>query len=336
MGAAGELAGSLLASSDRNEMLQGIELAEALRSPGLRGPLAKLVRDPSLGERERTAAIRALTAVDPRGALSELESVVVDASAPIETREQAAGALNGTGAPEAREALVRALPTAPGRLQTSIAIALASTAPGGESLLAAVAAGKASARLLQERAVEVRLGLLNLPNGNERLAKLLVGLPPTDSKLQDLLQTRRTSFAAAKVDLTVGEALFAKHCAACHQIGGKGARIGPQLDGVGVRGVDRLLEDVLDPNRNVDQAFRMTSLALANGEVVAGLLLREEGEVLILADSQGKEVRVPKASVEERTVSQLSPMPANLSDQVGEADFAHLLGYLLSRRPPAP
>ena len=67
--------------------------------------------------------------------------------------------------------------------------------------------------------------------------------------------------------------------------------------------------------------------------VVSGLLLREEGEILVLADSQGKEVRVPKASVEERTVSQLSPMPANLSDQVNEAEFAHLLGFLLSKRP---
>jgi hypothetical protein len=60
--------------------------------------------------------------------------------------------------------------------------------------------------------------------------------------------------------------------------------------------------------------------------------LREEGEVLVLADAQGKEVRVPKLSVEERSISPLSPMPANLTDQIPEADFYRLLAYLLSHR----
>ena len=40
------------------------------------------------------------------------------------------------------------------------------------------------------------------------------------------------------------------------------------------------MEDILDPNRNVDQTFRQTNLALKSGQIVSGLLLREEGEVL--------------------------------------------------------
>ena len=69
---------------------------------------------------------------------------------------------------------------------------------------------------------------------------------------------------------------------------GKGAKIGPQLDGIGIRGLERLLEDTLDPSRNVDQAFRTTILNLKSGQVVSGLLLKEEGEVLVLADAAGK------------------------------------------------
>ena len=37
--------------------------------------------------------------------------------------------------------------------------------------------------------------------------------------------------------------------------------IAPHLDGIGNRGLERLLEDVLDPNRNVDQLFRATQSA---------------------------------------------------------------------------
>jgi putative heme-binding domain-containing protein len=163
---------------------------------------------------------------------------------------------------------------------------------------------------------------------------LTQGLPPADQQIQDLLKTRHDRFAQAKKDPVLGAKIFEKNCAICHILANKGAKIGPQLDGIGNRGLDRLLEDIIDPNRNVDQAFRQTTINLKNGQIVSGLLLREEGEVLILADSQGKEVRVEKKKVEERTLSNLSPMPANLIEQIPEADFYSLVAFLLEQRPP--
>lgn len=126
--------------------------------------------------------------------------------------------------------------------------------------------------------------------------------------------------------------MFQKHCAACHQVAGKGAKIGPQLDGIGSRGLDRLLEDMLDPNRNVDQAFRQTTLSLKNGQFVNGLVLREEGVLLVLADQQGKEIRVAKDQVEERKLSNVSPMPAGFVDQLSNQEFADLMAYMLANK----
>ena len=60
--------------------------------------------------------------------------------------------------------------------------------------------------------------------------------------------------------------------------------------------------------------------------------MKEEGEVYVMADQQGKEVRVPKKTVDERTVSQLSPMPANFADTVSEAEFNNLIAFLLAQR----
>ena len=62
------------------------------------------------------------------------------------------------------------------------------------------------------------------------------------------------------------------------------------------------------------------TLVLDNGQFVSGLVLREEGAVIVLADAQGKEQRVPKASVEQRIVSQLSPMPSNFAEQISEPE----------------
>ena len=151
--------------------------------------------------------------------------------------------------------------------------------------------------------------------------------------MQELINRRRDGFGKASVDVAAGMRVFEKSCAICHQVAGKGAKVGPNLDGVGNRGLDRLLEDIIDPNRNVDQAFRSTTLALKNGQIVSGLVLREEGEVVIVADALGKEVRITKSSIDERNVSQLSPMPANLVEQIPEPDFYNLLSYLLSLRP---
>jgi putative heme-binding domain-containing protein len=220
-------------------------------------------------------------------------------------------------------------------LQVVIAVHLAASRAGAEKLLDAVAAGKASARLLQERFVAVLLEASKVPDLEKRLAKLTEGLPAADQKLEKLLEARRKGFARAGTDVAKGAKVFEKSCAVCHQIGGKGNKYAPQLDGIGIRGLDRLLEDILDPNRNVDQAFRQTNLTLKSGQVVYGLLLKEEGQVLVMVDGQGKEVRVAKDNVEERSTAQVSPMPGNFADQIGEEDFYHLLAYLLAQKAPS-
>jgi putative heme-binding domain-containing protein len=328
-----DLGRRLLASGKGGQVASGAELAGSLKLEGLQDSLVVLAVRGRAGEPARNAALDALIKIEPRNHLILLADLLADSTEPAGVREKAANLLGQINQPESLEELVKALPAAPARLQSAIAVALAGSPAGAEKLLEAVAAGKASARLLQEPQVSLRLLGSKLPQVKERLAKLTEGLPAADKRLQELMRRRRTGFAAAKTDPAAGAKVFEKNCAICHALAGKGAKVGPQLDGIGIRGVDRLLEDILDPNRNVDQAFRQTSLELTNGQVLQGLLLREEGEVLVLADAQGKEVRVPKNTVEERAVLPLSPMPGNLSDQIPEADFYNLLAYLLEQTP---
>ena len=79
----------------------------------------------------------------------------------------------------------------------------------------------------------------------------------------------------------LGQAVFKKHCELCHQIRGEGKKFGPDLDGIGVRGLDRLLEDLLDPNRNVDPAFHTTTVFTESGQLHSGLALRDEGAIAL-------------------------------------------------------
>ena len=123
-----------------------------------------------------------------------------------------------------------------------------------------------------------------------------------------------------------------KTCAPCHRVGTEGRDFAPHLDGVGNRGLDRLIEDILDPNRNVDVAFRSTTVVTRKGKVYTGLLRPAQGSRLILVDSQGRELSVALSDIARREPSRLSPMPANFSETLSPEQFRDLLSYLLSLR----
>jgi putative heme-binding domain-containing protein len=324
----------LLASKNEDELRRGLELMGILKLRAQQARIVSMATARDTSRPVRQAALNALAAIDASKYADTLGKVLTDIALPLATRQHAAGLLARANQPATLEQLATALATAPAQLQHNMAEGLASTREGGEKLLELVASGKASARLLQEQSVTLRLALAaKLPNLKPRLEKLTAGLPAADAKLHQLIADRRKGFLASKADAAKGGAVFEKHCAICHQLSGKGAKIGPQLDGIGLRGLDRLLEDTLDPNRNVDQAFRMTSLTLKKGQIVQGLLLREEGAVLVMADDKGKEVRIASKDVDERNVSQMSPMPADLGKQIPETDFYHLMAYLLAQKP---
>jgi hypothetical protein len=66
--------------------------------------------------------------------------------------------------------------------------------------------------------------------------------------------------------------------------------------------------------------------------VISGLVLREEGELLVVQEAADKETKVAKKDIAQRVLSQLSPMPGNVTDALSEADFYDLMSYLLQPR----
>ncbi len=331
-----EITKSLLSASEQSQVQGGLELAKELRTKDLYGELAALTSTEARFADLRPAAMEACATNDAEQSIALLSQILgnIDETAPL--RQLAAALLANLNQNSARQELIKHLRTASDRTAIAIAAALASQADGAEMLLTDIVAGKASARLLQEPAVQERLRAAKVADLDARLAKLTAGLPPADERINQLLAARREGFGRVQPNAELGKAVFTKICAACHRISGQGGKVGPDLDGIGLRGPERLMEDMLDPSRNVDQAFRSTVLNTTDGRTITGLLLRNDGAVLVVADAQGKEVRIPESDVDERAVTNLSPMPGNVADLVPEADFYHLLAYLLKQRQKAP
>lgn len=222
------------------------------------------------------------------------------------------------------------LSISPARQQLQLAQLLCTTPRGAAALLEIVDQGKASPRLLQDRGLAERFKQVATAGMQSRAAGLLQRVPDVDKALVDLITKRRDGYLKTTPNEQAGKKLFAKHCAACHRIDDVGATIAPALNGIGNRGSDRVIEDILDPNRNVDQAFRTMIIDTKDGDVISGFSARTEGKTLVLSDLQGKAIRVPEADIDSRRSSTHSPMPGNFGELMKEDEFNDLVGYLLS------
>lgn len=309
----------------------GIDLCSQAKLTDQFDTIAALVTNAKLPEAQRIAAVNALPALDAAKAESILLGFITKNDLPDEARERAASLAAGFNKPVLRAQLFEALKIVPSKLANVIAYSIANSPGGADELMKAVEAGKLPPSILLTTSVQSRINNHNRKEFRERYAKLTQGLPPADVKLAELVALRGSRFNADKANAENGAKLFKQHCAICHQLANEGAKIGPQLDGVGIRGVERLLEDILDPNRNVDQAFRATVVVLKDGRTLTGLILREEGNVVVLADAQGKEQKFDKNDIDERKISNLSPMPGTMDTAISEGDLNDLLKYLLGQ-----
>jgi putative heme-binding domain-containing protein len=236
------------------------------------------------------------------------------------------------GSKPAEDLLRRAVQQIPYRVQQQLAAALTQNKQGAAELLQLVELGIASAHLLQQPALRAQLLASDVPEVQTRVQTILDRLPARRVELDAALAARRTGFQSQPHDASRGLLAFQKHCAACHRVGDSGAIIGPQLDGIGNRGLERLLEDLLDPNRNLDAAFHTSTLALTDGRVMTGLFRRQEGDDLIFAATDGKEFRLPAGHIEQQQTVATSLMPDNFATQLPEAELYDLLDYLLTLR----
>ena len=319
-----------LATTDEALLKRAIESVRETKLDAKYEPLDLIIKDPKRTGPIRAAALEAVANLDLGPAT--LSGALADASS-MTLRKRAAELLGQmTGNKNAQLTLLAALPTAPAELATAIAAGLAKTDDTGALLLTAIEQGKAAPALLLEKLVATAIEKRAQPL-RDRAAALTKDLPPEDARLDGVIAKRVEAFRAAQPDATHGAQVFAQQCAVCHRLQNTGGSIGPALDGVGARGLHRLTEDILDPNRNVDPIFRQTVIETTDGQTLAGVNAREEGELLTLTDATGKPVSVAKAKVKSQTQSRLSLMPAAFEQTIPANDFNDLLAHLLGTAP---
>jgi putative heme-binding domain-containing protein len=134
-----------------------------------------------------------------------------------------------------------------------------------------------------------------------------------------------------KGDAAAGKLVFTKHCAVCHQHGGEGQAIGPDLTGMAVHPKSELLTHILDPSRSVEGNFRTYTIQTTDGLVLTGMLAGESRTSVELIDSQGKRQTLLREDIDQLVGSAKSLMPEGFESQMKEVELTNLLEFLTSK-----
>lgn len=296
-------------------------------------PAMKAILRHAAVDRESQAACgAALAAMDSGARMKAVAGTLLLGKAPEESRKVAVDALCDSNHDAALTALSTSATFATSPEQLRLAEVLSTDHDGAVVLTSLIESGRMSARLLINPNVRQRLNVIADAGLKERIETLTASLPDESAALDELITSRRTSFLEKGGNAETGAELFRKHCAICHQVAGQGKKVGPNLDGIGNRGLDRMLEDVLAPNRNVDINFRTTTVVTDDGLALNGLARDLDGDQVSLTDSQGKETLIPVSKIDERVSSVMSPMPANVGELLTEEQFRDLVAWLMSLR----
>jgi len=131
-----------------------------------------------------------------------------------------------------------------------------------------------------------------------------------------------------------GKQVFAKQCASCHRLENVGHGVGPDLAAVAGKSPGYLLQEILDPNKNVDSRYTDYRALTRDGQTLTGLLAGENATSLVLRGPEGKEQVILRTEIEELQSTGRSLMPEGLEKDLKPQDLADLIAYLTAAGPP--
>lgn len=133
-------------------------------------------------------------------------------------------------------------------------------------------------------------------------------------------------------DAEKGGVIFGERCAKCHQLGGEGASLAPNLTEIYRKSKETILHDMLDPNAAVDNRYVAFTVETNDFQIVTGIIEDENSESVTLRTAENEAVTIPKRDIDKMTSGGLSLMPENLEEGLTPQDIANLLAHLTLQR----
>ena len=288
--------------------------------------LRRLVADPGQPRGRRERAFELLTKTPGPDDRSAVLALIVD---PI-LGDRALRTLPRFDDPTLAAALLTQWPQMPNERRAAAAKALASRSDWALALLDAVGKGTVD-RAVLDAPVRQQLVQLGDASVRERLTTIWGhrGAAAATAQQQiDAWKQKLDTAALAAADRSRGRAVYQRTCGNCHVLYGQGLPLGPDLTGSNRKDLDYLLENIIDPNREVARDYESRSVKLKSGSVLMGLLADETATAWTVKSLSGSEVvaKADIASIEPATGTSL--MPPSQLESLRPDEARDLIAYL--------
>jgi putative heme-binding domain-containing protein len=134
--------------------------------------------------------------------------------------------------------------------------------------------------------------------------------------------------AMSRANLQNGRAVFLRTCGACHKMFGEGGTLGPELTGSNRTNLNYLLLNVLEPNAEVSDAYKMVVVTTRDGRTYAGNVITETARQISLRLVGRDHVVINKSDVQSREATAVSMMPPGLFDALTDSEVVDLVAFL--------
>jgi putative membrane-bound dehydrogenase-like protein len=158
--------------------------------------------------------------------------------------------------------------------------------------------------------------------------------PGTPGELLAEIRRLNNDLRAASGNAVTGQAVFTKHCAACHRLFDSGGGVGPDLTSANRQDREFLLASLVDPSSTIRPEYVTLTVQTTDGRVRTGLpTAREQNSVELSTwvDNQVRKEQILVREIEEMRASELSLMPADLYRQLSPQELRDLFAYLQSQ-----
>jgi putative heme-binding domain-containing protein len=126
-----------------------------------------------------------------------------------------------------------------------------------------------------------------------------------------------------------GKAVFKKNCATCHRLENEGVEVGPDLlSALRNKSREQLLNDILDPSREVDPRYLSYLVTTRQGRTLTGMIAAETASSLTLRRGEKAEDTLLRSEIDEIRATAKSLMPEGLETQMSKQEVADVIAYL--------
>ena len=157
--------------------------------------------------------------------------------------------------------------------------------------------------------------------------------------LEDLTPLLAKMDAKTRSRDSAKDALIRAQCVFCHKVSNDPSLpagvFGPDLVQVSARFNRRdLLDHILNPSKFIDEKFRYVTVKTSDGKTITGSLESEDDERVVLRPNPlaPEQSEIAKAMIKERSVSEISPMPAGLLNALKAEQILDLLAWFETLR----